>query len=105
MQWEISRSDDFDLFDKRVSFDYVEIDRYPMARWAICPQPLFIDPLRDILLVKTGRNETRRTAEPRCGTMEIDISGTAQGMWVLDGHDVKLTAQHYDKFFIGLWYR
>ncbi len=90
---------DFDLFDRRVYFDFVEVDRYPMARWAICPQYLFIDPLRDILLDKTGRFETRRTAEPRCGTMEIDIAGTAQGMWVLDGHDVTLTAQHYDKFF------
>ena len=90
---------DFDLFDRRVSFDFVSVERYPMARWAICPQYLFIDPLRDILLDMTGRFEARRTAAPRCGTMEIDIAGTAQGMWVLDGHDVKLTAEHYDKFF------
>ena len=90
---------DFDFFDRRVSFDFVAVDSYPMARWAICPQYLFIHPLRDILLDMTGRFEARRTAAPRCGTMEIDIAGTAQGMWVLDGHDVTLTNEHYDKFF------
>lgn len=90
---------DFDLFDERVTFDFVAAHRYPMARRAICPQPLFVPTLRDFLLDRTGSQHVRRTAEPRCGTMEIDVAGTAQGMWVLDGHDVTLTAATFDRFF------
>lgn len=90
---------DFDLYDRRVTYDFVAGHRYPMARWAICPQHLFTPELRDFLLERTGRLELRRTAEPRCGTLEIDIPGTAQGMWVLDGHDVTLSATTFDRFF------
>ncbi|TVP53825.1 MAG: hypothetical protein EA351_14450 [Gemmatimonadales bacterium] len=90
---------DFDLFDDRVTFDYVAAHRYPMAWRAICPQPLFVPPLRDFLLERTGRGETVRTAEPRCGTMEIDLPGTAQGMWTEEGHDLVLGHTTYDRFF------
>jgi len=91
---------DFDLFDERVRLDFVAAHRYPQARrGAICPQALFTPVLRDFLLDRTGRGEIMRTAEPRCGTMEIDVAGTAQGMWVLDGHDVTLSAADFDRFF------
>lgn len=90
---------DFDLFDERVTFDYVAAHRYPQARRAICPQALFTPELRDFLLARTGRGSIVRTVEPRCGTMEIDVDGTAQGMWVLDGHDVTLSAATFDRFF------
>lgn len=92
---------DFDLFDQRVTHNFVAAHRYPdpAARWSICPQPLFVPSLRDVLLSKTGRGEFRRVDEPRCGTMEIDSAGTAQGMWVLEDHDVVLSAETYDKFF------
>jgi len=90
---------DFDLFDRRVIFDYVARQRYPGARWAICPQPLFIPALRDLLLERTGRDGVQRIEEPRCGTMEIDVAGTAQGMWVLDGVNVVLNAANFDRFF------
>lgn len=82
-----------------MTFDYVAGHRYPMARWAICPQDLFVPPLRDLLLSLTGRPGVTRTAEPRCGTMEIDLVGTAQGMWVLEGHDVVFGAATHDRFF------
>ena len=71
---------DFDLFDRRVNFEYVAGHRYPRARWAVCPQDLFVPELRDFLLARTGRNGVWRTAEPVCGTMEVDVPGTAQGM-------------------------
>ncbi len=90
---------DFDLFDRRVTFDYVAGHRYPRARWAICPQSLFTPPLRDLLLSRTGRDGVWRTAEPVCGTMEIDVAGTAQGMWVLEGQDVTFSAATHDRFF------
>lgn len=91
---------DFDLFDKRIVHEYVAAHRYSgPSLWAICPQSLFVDPLRDFLLSITGRGELRRVDEPRCGTMEIDIKDTAQGMWVLDGQDVPLNFSTYDKFF------
>ena len=91
---------DFDLFDRRVTFNYVAGQRYPQARWAICPQDLFIPPLRDFLLSQTGLFEARRTVEPRCGTMEVDVAGTVQGMWVLEGHDVIFSAETHDRFFV-----
>lgn len=28
-----------------------------------------------------GPNDTKRSKEPRCGTVEVDIAGTAQGVW------------------------
>ncbi len=90
---------DFDLFDRRVRFDYVAGHRYPQARWAICPQHLFVPAHRDFLLARTGRGEERRTAEPVCGTMEIDVAGTAQGMWVLDGNDVTFSSATHQLFF------
>lgn len=90
---------DFDLFDRGHENFFVS-DRFegPIL-WAICPQPLFIDSHRDFLLSITGLGDQRRTVEPICGTMEVDVEGTAQGMWVLDGHDVKWNFDNYDKFF------
>jgi hypothetical protein len=91
---------DFDLFDERATFDFVESHRYPLlSRGPICPQALFEPELRDFLLDRTGRGTIMRTAEPRCGTMEIDVAGTAQGMWVLDGENVTLSGATFDKFF------
>ena len=90
---------DFDLFDDRVTFEFVAVHRYPQARRAICPQPLFVPALRDFLLDLTGLGEVRRTAEPRCGEMEIDVAGTAQGMWVQEGHDVTHNNTTFDRFF------
>jgi len=91
---------DFDLFDDRVRLDFVAAHRYPVARRGpICPQGLFTPALRDFLLDRTGRGEIMRTAEPRCGTMDIDVAGTAQGMWVLDGQNVTLSGATFDRFF------
>jgi hypothetical protein len=90
---------DFDLFDRGHENFFVS-DRFegPIL-WAICPQPLFVDSHRDFLLSITGLGDRRRTVEPICGSMEVDVEGTAQGMWVLDGHDVKWNFDNYDKFF------
>jgi|GEM_PF-3393022 len=90
---------DFDLFDRRQENFFVS-DRFegPIL-WAICPQSLFIDSHRDFLLSITGLGDQRRSVEPICGTMEVDVEGTAQGMWVLDGHDVKWNFDNFDKFF------
>jgi hypothetical protein len=90
---------DFDFFDKRVTYDYVMRRRYPGAQWAICVQPLYPPPLRDFLLERVGRGGVRRTHEPVCGRMEIDVAGTAQGMWVVEGHDVVMDFATSHLFF------
>jgi hypothetical protein len=90
---------DFDFFDKRVSFDYIAAHRYPAARWAICVQPLFVPALRDFLLERVGRGGIRRIQEPVCGTMEIDVPGTAQGMWVVENQNVTLSFETAHHFF------
>jgi len=87
------------IMNAAVNFNYVSGHRYPQARWAICPQHLFVPALRDFLLARTGRNGVWRTAEPVCGTMEIDVAGTAQGMWVLEGQNVTFSATTHDRFF------
>ncbi|TVQ01805.1 MAG: hypothetical protein EA359_13340 [Balneolaceae bacterium] len=91
---------DFDLFDRNHRNEFVNQNRLRDGfRQAICPQALFIEPLKNILLRKVGRGGIWRTAEPVCGTMEIDINGTAQGLWVLDGRDVSLSGDTYNLFF------
>jgi hypothetical protein len=90
---------DFDFFDKRVRFDYIAAHRYPAAQWAICVQPLYVPALRDFLLERVGRGGIRRTREPVCGTMEIDIPGTAQGMWVVENQNVTMSFATSHHFF------
>jgi hypothetical protein len=97
---EAINSLDFDLYDTGHTNVFYSPQRLHSGfRTAICPQPLFTPALETFLLDKVGRGGVWRTAEPVCGTMEIDVPGTAQGLWVLDGHDVVLSGETYDLFF------
>lgn len=69
---------DWGHLDENVTNYFVNPSRYaPATLHATCPYDRFEPALRDALLARM-----QRTAEPRCGEMELDVAGTAQGVWV-----------------------
>ncbi len=91
---------DFDLFDRRHEASFIAQHRYGHAAQAICMQPLFEEPLATQLLELVSHRGVKRTAEPRCGTQEVDIEGTAQGMWLEEGDDVPYRADTSERFLV-----
>lgn len=51
----------------------------------VCPLDYFPDALKNSLKSLVGYYDERRTVEPICGTINQDVSGTAQGRWFLTG--------------------
>lgn len=47
-----------------------------------CTLDLFEPTLRQTFYDKLGNGNTKRTIEPRCGAVNQDIAGTAQGNWI-----------------------
>jgi hypothetical protein len=91
---------DFDAYDMRVEHEYISPQRPPSKYLnAICTTDLFVSELRTSLEARVGRAGVQRTANPVCGTMEVDVAGTAQGMWVVDGQDVSLDGETARLFF------
>ena len=76
---------DIGLLDQRVNHFYVTRSRYPAGTFhAVCPWEYFDDTNRGILLSALrdlGRPGLVPGGEPRCGTMEVDVAGTAKGVW------------------------
>ena len=78
---------DFGLYDSRVSNPYIARWRHPEPTFtAVCVWDKFAPSLRDALYSKL-RDQSRPIAvpggQPRCGTMVIDVAGTASGVWAL----------------------
>lgn len=48
----------------------------------VCPLDLFDPTTKAALYKKLGSNRTKRTIEPRCGEVNQDVAGTAQGNWI-----------------------
>jgi hypothetical protein len=76
---------DFGLTDTRVRHTYVAAQRFPPPTLhAICPWEAFDAGNQAILLGKL-RDPVRPTVtpsgSPRCGTMQVDVAGTAKGVW------------------------
>jgi hypothetical protein len=91
---------DFDAFDDRVTHSFISPHRLNSeALTAVCTTNLFVPELRTLLEARVGRAGVYRTALPICGTMEVDVPGTAQGMWLLDGEDVPIRGDTADRFF------
>jgi len=80
---------DFGMEDSRVDNFYIARQRHPPQTFhAICPWDQFGPALRDQLYTKLGdpgRPGLVPAGEPRCGTMTVDVAGTAKGVWVLQG--------------------
>lgn len=74
---------DFGTYDSRHENAYVNPSRVLHTTLeAVCPYELFPAPEAEFLLSHVGYGSSYRTVEPRCGTMEVDVAGTAQGVWV-----------------------
>ncbi len=80
---------DFGLTDDRVTNFYVTPGRYPRPTLhAVCPYEAFDSASRNLLysrLTDGARPGITPAGEPRCGTMEVDVPGTAKGVWVERG--------------------
>ncbi|MEX1256749.1 MAG: hypothetical protein WEG36_03925 [Gemmatimonadota bacterium] len=76
------------MLDERVTNFYISPYRFGGPNHAVCMweqfdtanQAIFFSRLRDGL-----RPEVEPTGEPRCGTMEVDVAGTAKGVWAETG--------------------
>lgn len=80
---------DFGLLDTRINNVYVAAARHPQPTLhAICPWDQFATSPREQLysrLLDKSRPALVPAGEPRCGTMQVDVAGTAKGTWVLQG--------------------
>jgi len=80
---------DFGLLDERVTNFYVSPSRHPSPSFrAVCPYEYFDDANRAWMLAAIrdpARPSEAASGEPRCGTMEVDVAGTAKGVWAEQG--------------------
>jgi hypothetical protein len=80
---------DFGLLDSRVSNFYANPARHPEGTFhAVCPYEYF-DAANRAWMLDAIRDPARPTetpaGQPRCGTMEVDVGGTAKGVWAEPG--------------------
>ena len=78
---------DFGLTDSRANNGFVAEWRFPEPhRRAICAWDRFESSVQAQLYTKLNdpsRFGTVAQGEPRCGTMKVDVAGTAKGIWAL----------------------
>lgn len=94
---------DMGMRDERVTNFYVSPHRFGGPNHAVCMWSQFDAPNRDILYAKLRdlqRPHVVPEGEPRCGTMEVDVAGTAKGVWVESGVTVPLGAD--ERAYIAL---
>lgn len=80
---------DFGMLDSRVHNFYVTPSRHPEPSFhSVCPYDYFDDANRAWMLATIrdpARPHEAAVGEPRCGTMEVDVAGTAKGVWAEQG--------------------
>jgi hypothetical protein len=80
---------DVGVRDSRVEHFYAAPWRHPGPTFdAVCPWDQFTPALRTQLfdkLADKGRPGVTPAGNPRCGTMEVDVAGTAKGVWAETG--------------------
>jgi hypothetical protein len=80
---------DFGMRDDRVNNFYVSPGRHPEDRFhAVCMWEQFDAANQTILFSKlrdAARFQVLPSGEPRCGTMVVDVGGTAKGVWAETG--------------------
>jgi hypothetical protein len=81
---------DWGLHDPRHTNFFVNPDRYAgSVRDAVCPYDPFIAPLKEQLYALIGDGLRTASGEsPQCGSMSVDVAGTARGAWVLQSDPV-----------------
>ncbi len=80
---------DVGLLDARVNHVYVSPQRFPYATFhAICPWEQYDAASQAALFSKLfdpTRPQTPASGTPRCGTMQVDVAGSAKGVWAEQG--------------------
>ncbi|MBL7717132.1 MAG: hypothetical protein JNL01_16835 [Bdellovibrionales bacterium] len=91
---------DIGMRDSRVS-DYVNPSRYGNpSSGTLCPWSWFSEPIRSQLESKIGDGATFTTESPKCGTMQVDLTGTARGRWTLESSPANGTDPTASDFFV-----
>ncbi|MCX5767439.1 MAG: hypothetical protein NTZ43_09485 [Gemmatimonadetes bacterium] len=82
---------DFGVYNPASQNFFVNPGRYHgLTLSAVCPYDPFTADLRSALFTKIGDGRLAASGEtPVCGTMSVDVSGTARGVWVLQSAPVK----------------
>jgi len=94
---------DVGMVDQRVTNFYVSPWRFGGANHAVCMWSQWDASNREFLFsrLRDGlRPQVVPEGEPRCGTMEVDVAGTAQGVWA--GPDVTGQVGGADNRYIAL---
>ncbi len=80
---------DIGLLDTRVRHTYVSPGRFSLGQLhAVCTWEQFDAANRSVLFSKLrdlARPGVAPAGEPRCGTLQVDVAGTAQGVWAETG--------------------
>lgn len=80
---------DFGMLDDRVNNFYAAPQRHPDGSFhAVCPWEQFDDMNKAVLFSKLrdgSRPAKVPSGQPRCGSMEVDVVGTARGVWAESG--------------------
>lgn len=86
---------DFQMMDANVpALDYVDPSRFDSrpngldVLHVVCPLDYFEETLKDMLYAELGGPDGPRDEAPRCGEVEQDEAGTAQGNWYYPGADL-----------------
>jgi hypothetical protein len=81
---------DLGLYDSKQQNYFVNPGRYSgLTRTAICPYEPFPEDLRNQLYARLRSESVPASGEaPVCGSMSVDVAGTAQGVWVLQSNPV-----------------
>ncbi len=93
---------DLGLYDTGSPVFFVNPSRYSLlTRSAVCPYDPFAPDLRDQLYAKLGDPGMLSSGEsPQCGSMQVDIAGTARGVWVTQSNPI--TQSGNESFFAVL---
>ena len=89
---------DFQLVDRRSEkLPYTNPKRYREDQFHyVCPLDYFDQNTKDSLYQKLGNNQTKRITPPRCGEVNQDKLGTAQGNWIA-GEGLVDTPENWSK--------
>lgn len=78
---------DVQVEDTRTSLTFANNNRWTFERHIVCPLDYYTGSIADTLMNLVGdySGTIKRTASPRCGQYDQDVSGTPQGVWFKAG--------------------
>lgn len=79
---------DMNTYDSRITLNFANSSRWSQRSdtiHTVCPINYYSGDLKNSLSSKLGNGRTNRSIDPICGTIEQDVSGTAQGNWFVAG--------------------